>query len=93
MKEKEILLDYFKKEERTQTKRNRKTTKKTYLKKGLEKFLIGVNAIIICFTCMIEDFNFIGFLILLGLLVVLVVNALIISKWGRLLKDDELETI
>ena len=63
--------------------------KKRYLKKWLEKILITINALIFCFFAMIEDFTTQGFLILLILLIVFIINALIISKYGRLLKEEE----
>lgn len=89
MKEKEILLDYFERKERTEKRRN--AIKKTYLKKWLEKLLISINTIIFCFVAMTNDFNFMGFLIIMALLIVFVINALIIEKWGRLLKEDNCE--
>ena len=66
-----------------------KKTKRLYLKKWLEKTLILINSFIFCFLCMINDFTFEGFLIILGLLVVFGFNALIIIKYGRILKELE----
>lgn len=66
-----------------------KKAKKIYLKKWLEKTLIIINTLIFCFVCMVNDFTFEGFLIILGLLVVFGFNALIISKYGRILKELE----
>lgn len=63
--------------------------KKIYLKKWLEKILILINAFIFCFLCMVNDFDFNGFLMILGLLIVFGFNALIISKYGRILKELE----
>lgn len=62
--------------------------KKLYLKKWLEKTLILINSFIFMFLAMINDFNFKGFIILVVLLIVFSFNGLIISKYGRLLKDD-----
>lgn len=66
-----------------------KKAKKIYLKKWLEKTLIFINTSIFCFICCINDFNFYGFLIILGLLLIFGFNALIISKYGRILKELE----
>lgn len=63
--------------------------KRLYLKKWLEKTLILINSIILIFLAMVDDFNFKGFIILVVLLIVFSFNGLIISKYGRLLKDDE----
>lgn len=63
--------------------------KRLHLKKWLEKTLILINSFIFCFLCMINDFDFKGFIIILGLLVVFGFNALIISKYGRILKELE----
>lgn len=62
--------------------------KRLYLKKWLEKTLILINSLIFMFLAMINDFNFKGFIILVVLLIVFSFNGLIISKYGRLLKDD-----
>ncbi len=62
--------------------------KRLYLKKWLEKTLILINSLIFVFFAMVNDFDFKGFLILVILLVIFSFNALIISKYGRLLKDD-----
>lgn len=62
--------------------------KKLYLKKWLEKTLILINSIIFMFLAMVNDFNFKGFIILVVLLIIFTFNGLIISKYGRLLKDD-----
>lgn len=62
--------------------------KKLYLKKWLEKTLILINSLIFMFLAMINDFNFKGFIILVVLLIIFSFNGLIISKYGRLLKDD-----
>ena len=62
--------------------------KKLYLKKWLEKTLILINSIIFIFLAMVNDFNFKGFIILVALLIVFSFNGLIISKYGRLLKDN-----
>lgn len=62
--------------------------KKLYLKKWLEKILILINSLIFMFLAMINDFNFKGFIILVVLLIIFSFNGLIISKYGRLLKDD-----
>lgn len=59
-----------------------------YLKKWLEKTLILINSLIFMFLAMINDFNFKGFIILVVLLIIFSFNGLIISKYGRLLKDD-----
>lgn len=64
-----------------------KKKKKLYLKKWLEKTLVLINSFIFCFLCMINDFDFKGFTIILGLLIVFGFNALIISKYGRILKE------
>ena len=66
-----------------------KKNKKLYLKKWLEKTLISINSFIFCFLCVVNDFDFNGFLMILWLLVVFGFNALIISKYGRLLKELE----
>jgi hypothetical protein len=65
-----------------------KMKKKLYLKKWLEKTLILINSLIFMFLAMINDFNFKGFIILVVLLIIFSFNGLIISKYGRLLKDD-----
>lgn len=62
--------------------------KRLYLKKWLEKTLILINALIFMFLAMVNDFNFKGFIILVVLLIIFSFNGLIISKYGRLLKDD-----
>lgn len=62
--------------------------KRLYLKKWLEKTLILINSLIFIFLAMINDFNFKGFIILVVLLIIFSFNGLIISKYGRLLKDD-----
>jgi hypothetical protein len=62
--------------------------KRLYLKKWLEKTLILINSLIFTFLAMINDFNFKGFIILVVLLIIFSFNGLIISKYGRLLKDD-----
>lgn len=62
--------------------------KRLYLKKWLEKTLILINSLIFMFLAMVNDFNFKGFIILVVLLIIFSFNALIISKYGRLLKDD-----
>lgn len=62
--------------------------KRLYLKKWLEKTLILINSLIFMFLAMINDFNFKGFIILVILLIIFSFNGLIISKYGRLLKDD-----
>lgn len=62
--------------------------KRLYLKKWLEKTLILINALIFMFLAMVNDFNFKGFIILVVLLIIFSLNGLIISKYGRLLKDD-----
>jgi hypothetical protein len=62
--------------------------KRLYLKKWLEKTLILINSLIFTFLAMINDFNFKGFIILVVLLIFFSFNGLIISKYGRLLKDD-----
>lgn len=62
--------------------------KRLYLKKWLEKTLILINSIILIFLAMVDDFNFKGFIILVVLLIIFSFNGLIISKYGRLLKDD-----
>jgi hypothetical protein len=68
-----------------------KMKKRLYLKKWLEKTLILINSLIFMFLAMINDFNFKGFIILVVLLIIFSFNGLIISKYGRLLKDDEEE--
>ena len=62
--------------------------KKLYLKKWLEKTLILINAFIFMFLAMVNDFNFKGLIVLVALLIVFSFNGLIISKHGRLLKDN-----
>jgi len=62
--------------------------KRLYLKKWLEKTLILINSLIFMFLAMINNFNFKGFIILVVLLIIFSFNGLIISKYGRLLKDD-----
>lgn len=62
--------------------------KRLYLKKWLEKTLILINSLIFMFLAMVNDFNFKGFIILVVLLIIFSLNGLIISKYGRLLKDD-----
>lgn len=62
--------------------------KRLYLKKWLEKTLILINSLIFMFLAMINEFNFKGFIILVVLLIIFNFNGLIISKYGRLLKDD-----
>lgn len=62
--------------------------KRLYLKKWLEKTLILINSLIFMFLAMINDFNFKGFIILVVLLIIFSFNGLIISRYGRLLKDD-----
>lgn len=62
--------------------------KRLYLKKWLEKTLILINSLIFLFLAMINDFNFKGFIILIVLLIIFSFNGIIISKYGRLLKDD-----
>lgn len=62
--------------------------KRLYLKKWLEKTLILINSLIFMLLAMINDFNFKGFIILVVLLIIFSFNGLIISKYGRLLKDD-----
>lgn len=62
--------------------------KRLYLKKWLEKTLILINYLIFMFLAMINDFNFKGFIILVVLLIIFSFNGIIISKYGRLLKDD-----
>lgn len=62
--------------------------KRLYLKKWLEKTLISINSLIFMLLAMINDFNFKGFIILVILLIIFSFNGLIISKYGRLLKDD-----
>ena len=62
--------------------------KRLYLKKWLEKTLILINSLIFIFFVMVDDCNFKGFIVLVILLIVFAFNALIISKYGRLLKDD-----
>lgn len=62
--------------------------KRLYLKKWLEKTLILINSLIFMFLAMINDFNFKGFIILVVLLIIFSFNGIIISKYGRLLKDD-----
>ena len=66
----------------------KKMKKKLYLKKWLEKTLILINSIIFMFLALVNDFNFKGFIILVVLLIIFTFNGLIISKYGRLLKDD-----
>jgi hypothetical protein len=66
----------------------KKMKKRLYLKKWLEKTLILINSLIFTFLAMINDFNFKGFIILVVLLIIFSFNGLIISKYGRLLKDD-----
>ena len=61
--------------------------KKLHLKKWLEKTLVLINTMIFGFLCIVNDFDFKGFIIILGLLVVFGFNALIISKYGRILKE------
>ena len=61
--------------------------KKLHLKKWLEKTLVLINTMIFGFLCMVNDFDFKGFIIILWLLVVFGFNALIISKYGRILKE------
>lgn len=63
--------------------------KKRHLKKWLEKLLIIINTLIFCFFAMIEDFTSQGFIILLILLTIFIINTLIINKYGKLLKDNE----
>lgn len=63
--------------------------KKRYLRGWLEKTLITINTLIFCFICMVNDFNFKGFIILIILLLIFGVNALIINKYGRILKNNE----
>ena len=65
--------------------------KRLYLKKWPEKTLILINSLIFMFLAMINDFNFKGFIILVALLIIFSFNGLIISKYGRLLKDDDEE--
>lgn len=65
--------------------------KRLYLKKWLEKTLILINSFIFMFLAMVNDFNFKGFIILVILLIIFSFNGLIISKYGRLLKDDDEE--
>lgn len=65
--------------------------KRLYLKKWLEKTLILINSFIFMFLTMVNDFNFKGFIILVILLIIFSFNGLIISKYGRLLKDDDEE--
>lgn len=65
--------------------------KRLYLKKWLEKTLILINSLIFMFLAMVNDFNFKGFIILVVLLIIFSFNGLIISKYGRLLKDDDEE--
>ena len=62
--------------------------KKRYFKRWLEKTLITINVLIFCFFAMLEDFTKQGFLILLILLTIFIINALLISKYGRLLKEE-----
>lgn len=62
--------------------------KRLYLKKWLEKTLILINSLIFMFLAMVNDFNFKGFIILVILLIIFSFNGLIISKYGRILKDD-----
>lgn len=62
--------------------------KRLYLKKWLEKTLILINSLIFMFLAMINDFNFKGFIIIVVLLIIFSFNGIIISKYGRLLKDD-----
>ena len=61
--------------------------KRLYLKKWLEKTLILINSLIFIFFAMVNDFDCRGFIILTILLIIFSFNALIISKYGRLLKD------
>lgn len=65
--------------------------KRLYLKKWLEKTLILINSLIFMFLAMINDFNFKGFIILVVLLIIFSFNDIIISKYSRLLKDDDEE--
>lgn len=65
--------------------------KRLYLKKWLEKTLILINSLIFMFLAMVNDFNFKGFIILVVLLIIFSFNGLMISKYGRLLKDDDEE--
>lgn len=65
--------------------------KRLYLKKWLEKTLILINSLIFMFLAIVNDFNFKGFIILVVLLIIFSFNGLIISKYGRLLKDDDEE--
>lgn len=62
--------------------------KRLYLKKWLEKTLILINSLIFIFFAMVNDCDFRGFVILVILLIIFSFNGLIISKYGRLLKDD-----
>ena len=62
--------------------------KRLYLKKWLEKTLILINSIILIFLAMLEDFDVNGLIIILILLIVFSFNGLIISRHGRLLKDN-----
>lgn len=62
--------------------------KRLYLKKWLEKTLVLINSLIFVFFAMVNDCDFRGFVILVILLIIFSFNGLIISKYGRLLKDD-----
>lgn len=62
--------------------------KRLYLKKWLEKTMILINSLIFIFFVMVKDCDFRGFVILVILLIIFSFNGLIISKYGRLLKDD-----
>lgn len=66
-----------------------KKTKKRYLKKWLEYILIYINTLIFCFIACINEINFKGLLIILLLLIIFGLNALIINKYGRILKELE----
>lgn len=68
-----------------------KKTKRLYLKKWLEKLLIFINTMIFCFIACIDDFTSIkAYLILIIILgSIFYINYKIISKYGRLLKDNE----
>ena len=61
---------------------------KENLKKWLEKTLILINSLIFIFFAMVNDCDFKGFIVLIILLIIFSFNGLIISKYGRLLKDD-----
>ena len=65
--------------------------KKRYIKKWLEKMLISINCFIFCLVACIDDFTSIKAYLLLILCCGLVFgfNALIINKYGRILKDNE----